>query len=120
MDSLVCSELAEKLNMKRTKRPKTYKVSWLQKTHQMLVNEQCEVYLQLGIYKDRILCDVMPMEVCHIFLGRPWKYDRNSIHEAKRNVYKFQKDGLNQNLLPLQEEETVGNYDTKSLLMRGK
>ena len=60
----------------------------------MLVNEQCEVYLQLGNYKEIIICDVMPMDVCHILVGRPWKYEKNSIHEGKRNIYKFQKDGL--------------------------
>ena len=62
----------------------------------------------------------MPMDVCHILLGRPWKYDINAIHESKRNVYKFQKDGLNQTMMPLQEEETVGNNDPKALLMSGK
>ena len=95
------TELVEKLNLKKTKHPTPYKVSWLQKNHQLLVNEQCEVDLQLGSYKDRILCDVMPMDVCHILLGRPWKYDKNFMHEGKRNVYKFQKHGLNQTLLPL-------------------
>ena len=62
----------------------------------------------------------MPMDVCHILLGGPWKYDINAIHEGKRNAYKFQKDGLNQTLLPLQEEETTGNNDPKDLLMSGK
>ena len=42
------------------------------------------------------------------------------MHEGKRNVYKFQKHGLNQTFLPLQEEETAGNNDPKSLLMSGK
>ena len=60
------------------------------------------------------------MDVCHILLGRPWKYVINAIHECKRNVYKFQKDGLNQTLLPLQEEETTRNNDPKTLLMSSK
>ena len=63
---------------------------------------------------------MMPMDVCHILLGGPWKYDINAIHEGKRNAYKFQKDGLNQTLLPLQEVETAGNNDPKALLMSGK
>jgi hypothetical protein len=32
--------------------------------------------LKLGNYHDEILCDVIPMDVCHILLGRPWQYDR--------------------------------------------
>jgi hypothetical protein len=27
---------------------------------------------QIGTYKDQVLCDVMPMDVCHVLLGRPW------------------------------------------------
>ena len=81
-NNLVSTELVEKLNMKKTKHPTPYKVSWLQKCHQLLVNEQCKVALQLGSYKDIIICDVMPMDVCHILLGRPYQYDINSIHEG--------------------------------------
>ena len=71
-DNLVSTEVVEKLKLKTKKHPTPYKVSWLQKGHQLLVKEQCEVALQLRKYKDKILCDVMPMDVCHILLGRPW------------------------------------------------
>jgi len=119
-DNLESTELVKKLNLNKVKHPTPYKVSWLQKGHQLLVNEQCEVDLQVGSHKDRILCDVMPMDVCQILLGRPWQYDRNAIHEGKKNVYKIQKYGLNQTLVPLQERETDGNNDPKALLMSGK
>ena len=66
------------------------------------MNEQCEVEFQLHKYKDKILCDVMPMDVCHILLGRPWQYDRGAMHDGKRNTYKFEKCGVNHMLLPLQ------------------
>ena len=62
--------MVEKLKLNTMKHPTPYKASCLQKGHQLLVNEQCEVELQLGKYKDKIVCDVMPMDVCHIFLGR--------------------------------------------------
>lgn len=69
--NLVSTKVVEKLNFKRMKHPTTYKVSWIQKGHQLLVNEQCEVELQIGNYKDKVLCDIMSMDVCHILLGRP-------------------------------------------------
>ena len=47
-DNLVSTEVVEKLKLKRTRHPTPYKVSWLQKGHQLLVNEQCELELQLG------------------------------------------------------------------------
>ena len=72
-------------------------------------------------YKDKIVCDVMPMDVCHILLGRPWQYDRGAMHDGKRNTYKFGKDGVNHTLLPLQEQDVPGKKtDPKTLLLGGK
>ena len=65
-DNLVSIEIGDKLSLKRTKHPILYKVSWLHKGHQILVSEQCEVDFQIGPNKDKILCDVMLMDVCHI------------------------------------------------------
>ena len=98
-DNLVSTEVVEKLKLKTKKHPKPYKVSWLQKGHQLFLNEQCEVEFQLGSYKDKIMCDVMPMDICHILLGRPWQYDRGAMHDGKKNTYKFCKDGVNHTLL---------------------
>ena len=60
------------MELHKTKRPIPYKVSWLQNGHQLLVSEQCEIELQIGNYKDKVHCDVIPMDVCHILLGIPW------------------------------------------------
>ena len=74
--NIVSTEMVENLRLKKTKHPIPYKVSWLHKGHQILVSEQCEVDFQIGPYKDKILCDVMPMDVCHILLGRSWHLTR--------------------------------------------
>ena len=42
-DNLGSTEMVEKMGLKRMKFPTPYKVSWLQKGHQLLVNEQCNV-----------------------------------------------------------------------------
>ena len=43
IDNLVSTEMVEKLGLKRMKHPTPYKVSWLQKGPQLLVNEKCNV-----------------------------------------------------------------------------
>ena len=70
-DNLVGTKMVEKLGLKRLKHPTPYRVSWLQKGHQLLVDEQCEVEFRIGKYHDTVVCDIMPMDVCHILLGRP-------------------------------------------------
>jgi len=120
-DNLVSTEVVDKLKLKTMRHPTPYKVSWLQTRHQLLVNEQCEVELQWGKYKDKIVCDVMPMDVCHILLGRPWQYDKGAIHDGKRNTYKFSKDGVNHTLFPIKEEDALGKkIDPKTLCLGGK
>ena len=72
----VSTEMVEKLGLQRIKHPTPYKVSWLQKGHKLLVKEQCNLEFQIVTYKDVVLYDIMPMDVCHILLGRTWKYDK--------------------------------------------
>eukprot|EP00253_Pinus_taeda_P034758 PITA_34758 len=112
IDNLVATKMVEKLELKRLKHPTPYKVSWLQKGHQLLVDEQCEVEFQIGRYKDKFICDIMSMKVCHILLGRPWQYDRKVVHDGLTNCYKFVKDGIKHTLVPIKEEGTAG---TKAL-----
>ena len=84
------------------------------------VIEQCKVEIQIGTYKDVILCDVMSMDVCHILLGRPWQFDWKAIHDSRRNTYTMEKDGNKHTLLPLKDaadKETLGN---NVMLMSGK
>ena len=50
-NNLVSTEMVEKLGLKRMKHPTPYKVSWLHKGHQLLVNEQCNVEFKIGNYK---------------------------------------------------------------------
>ena len=83
------------MKLQKTKHPIPYKVSWLQNGHQLLVSEQCEIGLQIGNYKDTILCDVMPMDVCHILLGIPWQYDRNAKHDGRKNIMNWRRMGSN-------------------------
>ena len=103
-NNLVSTEMVEMLGLKRMKHPTPYKVSWLHRVLQLLVNEQCNVEFQIGTYKDVVLCDIMPMDVCHILLGRPWKYDRKVVHDGRNNTYSLEKDGKRQTLSPLEDE----------------
>ena len=115
--NLVSTEMVEKLNLNKIKHPIPYKVSWLHRGHQILASEQCEVDLQIGTYKDKIICDIMPMDVCHVILGRPWQYDRKVVHEGRRNSYSFEKDGMKHMLLPLREGSTVEQQVVKVVML---
>lgn len=67
-----------------------------------------------------MVCDVMKMDVCHILLGRPCQYDRESIHSGKKNTYMFHKDGIHHTLIPIKDEGTLATPEPKVLLLSGK
>jgi hypothetical protein len=67
-DNLLSIEMVEKLELETIADPNPYKFSWLQKGHQVMVTKQCLVEFKIGGYRDEILCDVIPMDVCHVFL----------------------------------------------------
>ena len=48
----------------------------------------------------------MPMDVCHILSGRPWKNDRKEIHDGRRKTYTFEKDGEKHVFLLLKDEKS--------------
>jgi hypothetical protein len=118
-DNLVSTEMVEKLELETTAHPNPYKVSWLQKGHQVMVSRQCNVEFKIGGYKDEILCDVIPMDVCHVLLGRPWKYDRNVIHDGRKNTYTLEKNGRTHMLLPMEDKKVKEEASPSILLMSG-
>ena len=48
-----------------------------------------KVAFKIGAYEDTLECDVVPMFVCHLLLGRPWQFDRGVIHNGRTNHYSF-------------------------------
>jgi hypothetical protein len=120
MDNLVSTEMVEKLELETIDHPSPYKVSWLQKGHQVTVTKQCLVEFNIGGYNDKILCDVIPMDVCHVLLVRPWQYDRNVIHDGRMNTYTLEKNGRTHMLLPIKDKEVKPEVSNTVLLMSGK
>jgi hypothetical protein len=119
-DNIVSTEMVEKLELEMTNHPSPYKVSWLQKGHQVTVIKQCLVEFKIGGYNDKIMCDVIPMDVCHLLLGRPWQYDINVIHDGIMNTYTLEKNGRTHMLLLIKDKEVKPEVRNIVLLMSGK
>jgi hypothetical protein len=60
------------------------------------------------------------MDVCHVLLGRPWKFDRNVIHDGRKNTYTLEKNGRTHMLLPIKDKKVKEESSTSILLMSGK
>ncbi|KAH9668899.1 hypothetical protein KPL70_021564 [Citrus sinensis] len=113
-ENVISEKAITKLNLKTEPHQTPYKLTWLKKSNQVTVSKRCLVSLSIGsIYKDKIWCDVMVMDVCQLLLGRPRQYDRNVVHDGKRNTYNFMFNNTKIVLLPNKEftlQQDLGNY----------
>jgi hypothetical protein len=60
------------------------------------------------------------MDVCHVLLGIPWKYDNNVIHDGRNNTYSLEKNGRTHMLLPIEENKVKEESNMSLLLMSEK
>jgi hypothetical protein len=54
------------------------------------------------------------------FLGRPWKYDKNVVHDGRRNTYTLEKNCRTHMLLPIENKKEKEETCNTILLMSGK
>jgi hypothetical protein len=103
-DMNVIFEVAiERLGMKTEKHPTPYRISWVNEVNSVLVKQRCLVKFSLGKkYVDEAWCDVIPMTVCYMLLGRLWLYDQRVLYDGYANTYSFNFQGKKFVLDPLQ------------------
>ncbi|XP_049414722.1 uncharacterized protein LOC125877483 [Solanum stenotomum] len=99
--NVMSSYLVDKLGIACMKRPTPYKLQWLNDCGEVKVNKQCMISFNVGRYEDEILCDVVPMQTCHVLLGRPWQYDMDTTHHGRKNRYSLLHNGKKYTLAPL-------------------
>ncbi|GJS84251.1 putative reverse transcriptase domain-containing protein [Tanacetum coccineum] len=106
-ENMVALSMVEKLALLVEPHPEPYQLTWFKKGNIVKVNQRCLVQFSIGNrYSDEVWCEVIPMDVCHVLLGRPWQYDRRTKHDGFKNTYSFRKDGINITLAPLDSRET--------------
>ena len=81
----------------------------------MKVTKKCLVSFSIGKnYKDEVWCYVVPMDACHLLLGRPWQYDHKVTQNGFKNTHSFIKDGVRIVLAPMKPElkipKEIRNY----------
>lgn len=100
--NVVAMLMVDKLKLPTEDHPYPYTLQWLRKSNEVKITKHCLV--QVSIRKrrqDDAWCAVIPMDACHILLGRPWQYDRGDIHDGFKYTCAFEKVGTKITLVPL-------------------
>jgi hypothetical protein len=69
------------------------------------ITQKVHVPFTVDDYVDEVECDVLPLEMCGLLLGRPWQYDRNAIHAGRADTYSFMHDGKQRTLKPMRDDQ---------------
>ena len=69
---------------------------------------------------DTVECDVAPMTMCHMLLGRPWQYDRSYLHCGRTNQYTIQWKGKELILKPMTPQQILAEHLQKSSDVRNE
>jgi hypothetical protein len=105
--NLASKELCTKLKLKYYPHPNPYCISWLSDVGEMKITNTVRVDFSIGNYTDTMECDVVPMNVCHLLLGRTWQYDRDVHHNGKANTHQQQWTGKDNILHPMTPQAIV-------------
>uniref|UniRef100_A0A0D3A938 CCHC-type domain-containing protein n=2 Tax=Brassica TaxID=3705 RepID=A0A0D3A938_BRAOL len=97
--------LVDKLGLVKTAHPRPYRLKWLNDETELKIAEQVVVSFGIGKYHDQVKCDVVPMQAGHILLGRPWQFDKETLHHGRTNIYSFTHNNKKHSLAPLSPQE---------------
>ncbi|XP_048619971.1 uncharacterized protein LOC125590446 [Brassica napus] len=97
--------LVDKLGLVKTAHPRPYRLKWFNDETELKIAEQVVVSFGIGKYHDQVKCDVVPMQAGHILLGRPWQFDKETLHHGRTNIYSFTHHNKKHSLAPLSPQE---------------
>jgi len=106
-NNLASSDLVEKLALSTKPHPHPYHIQWLNNSGKVKVTRLVYINFAIGSYHDVIECDVVPMQACHILLGRPWQFDTDCMHHGRSNQISLLHHDKKVVLLPMSAEAIV-------------
>jgi hypothetical protein len=63
--------------------PQPYTIGRLRQGSNICVSQQCRMSYDIKPFKDEVLCDVSPLEVCNVLLGQPYLWKRHDVYESR-------------------------------------
>jgi hypothetical protein len=62
--------------------PHPYTIGWLRQGKDLRVNQQFRLPYDIKPFKDEVLCDISPLEVCDVLLGQPYLWKHHAMYES--------------------------------------
>jgi hypothetical protein len=101
--NMIGKDLVQRLSLSAWRHPTPHHIKWMNPTGKLKITHKVRVKFLVGSYIDKVECDVVRMDICHLLLGRQWEYDLNVTHEGRSNHYSFVHKGMHHILKPTLE-----------------
>ena len=81
--NLISAEVIKKLGLSTTPHPQPYNIGWLHQGRDLRVSQQCRLSYGIQPFKDEVLFDVSPLDICDVLLGHPYMWKRHVVYESR-------------------------------------
>ena len=98
--SLVSQNVMKQLGLPTTPHPQSYTIRWLHQGQYIHVSKQFHIPYNIKPFTNEVLCDVSPLEVCDVLLGKPYLWKHHVVYDSRphtiiislgNNLYKIPK-----------------------------
>jgi hypothetical protein len=66
-----------------TSHPLPYTIGWIRQGRDLHVIQQCHLPYDIKPFKDEVLCDISPLELCDVLLGKPYLWKHHVVYESR-------------------------------------
>jgi hypothetical protein len=82
-NNIISVEIIKRMTLPTMPHPQPYTIGWLRQGSDLHVSQQCRLSYDIKPFKDEVLCDVSPLEVCDVLLGQPYLWKRHVVYESR-------------------------------------
>ncbi|GER35491.1 gag-pol polyprotein [Striga asiatica] len=104
--NVVAKEDVDKLLLSSEQHLQLSSLAWIERGSSMTVDRRV---LVVG--------DVVPMDACHLLLGKPWQFDCSAAHDGRLSSYTFMFEGVKIVLLPTLSRAVFSTTSSPVLLL---
>jgi hypothetical protein len=81
--NLISEEVSKRLALPTMPHPQPYTIGWLYQGSDIHVSQQCHLSYDINPFKDEVLCDVSPLEVCNVIFSQPYLWKCHVVYESR-------------------------------------
>jgi hypothetical protein len=81
--NLISAEVVKRLDLSMKPHLQSYTIGWLCQGRDLCVIQQCRLPYDIKPFKEEVLCDISPLEVCDFLLGQPYLWKHHVVYESK-------------------------------------